>query len=117
MSKIEFDKIIKSLPEANDILDIKEEEIFFNTNDLISFISEKAIFQNPDSSVYKTFKKLLIAKYALHYQSNDMVEEILGININFPFISLGTINSRHFFGIDELLIYDFYKRNTKGRTY
>ena len=42
-----------------------------------------------------------------------MVEEILGININFPFISLGTINSRHFFGIDELLIYDFYKRREK----
>lgn len=117
MSNIEFDKIIKSLPEAKDILDIKEEEIYFNTNDLIEFISEKSIFQDPDSLVYKTFKKLLIAKYALHYQTNDMVKEILGININFPFISLGTINSRHFFGIDELLIYDFYKRNTKRYKY
>jgi FkbM family methyltransferase len=68
-------------------------------------------FQSSSSLVYNLFKKLLIVKYAAHYEKYSSVSEIIGVKVDFPFISMGAINSRHFFGIDEILIYDFYKRN------
>lgn len=91
--------------------DISLSDLYFDTSDVIKLISNNSELQKPTSKIYIFFKKLLIAKYAVHYHTHDCVEESLGVKINFPFFSFGNINSRHFFGIDELLIHDFYIRN------
>ena len=110
ISNEEFEELKRNLPEVKDynfsILDLD-----CNVDEIIDFIWKNPEFQNPKSSVYYFFKNLLILKYAALYKVYDEVESIFDIKINFPFISLGNINSRHFFGIDELLIYKFYKNN------
>ena len=112
MNKEDLKRVIKTIPESG-LDDIKLDDLNFCTNDIINFLDKNPVFQCTSSPVYKLFKNLLIAKYALHFDQNESVDQILGININFPSISfLGAISSRHFFGIDEVLIYQFYKRNT-----
>jgi FkbM family methyltransferase len=34
--------------------------------------------------------------------------------INFPYVSMGSINSTHLFGLDELIIFAFYSRNRRN---
>ncbi len=92
-------------------------DLSFDTSDIIKLLSKNEELQTPDSKIYSFFKKLLIVKYALHYSESDILKESLGIKINFPMFSFGTINSRHFFGLDELLIHDFYIRNKNRYKY
>ncbi len=110
MNQIELEKVIEKLSEK-DLEGITLKDIEFDTKEIVDLISSNPNFQSPFSPIYQLFKKLLIVKYAAHYEEKDSVNEILGVKINFPYISLGNINSIHFFGIDELLIYDFYLRN------
>lgn len=112
MTDNEFKEIIRSL-DLPELAGINRTDIDFRTENVVGLISKTPSFQSPSSPVYKMFKNLLIVKYTLHYKQKDAVEEILGIKIDFPFLSMGAINSTHFFGIDELLIYDFYIRNRK----
>ena len=106
----EFEELKTSLPEVKDH-DFSISDLDCNVDEIINFIWKNPEFQNPKSSVYLFFKDLLIMKYAAIYKVNNEVDSIFDIKINFPFISLGNINSRHFFGIDELLIYKFYQNN------
>tara|TARA_B100001989_G_C24551133_1_gene474888 strand:- start:1482 stop:2393 length:912 start_codon:yes stop_codon:yes gene_type:complete len=108
----EFQKLLKSLPEEG-LDDISLDDLNFDTSYVMEFLDKNPKFQSTSSEVYKLFKKLMIAKYALHFHKHETKEKIIGIDINFPSISLGAITSRHFFGIDEVLIYQFYKKNTK----
>jgi len=110
MNKSELSKLLNSIPEEV-FENLEPEDLSFDTSDVIKLLSKNEDLQKPDSKIYIFFKKLMIAKYAAHYSENDILEESLGIKINFPFFSFGNINSRHFFGIDELLIHDFYIRN------
>ncbi len=110
MKPKELESIVDKLSES-DLDEIKISDINFDTNELITYLSNNPEFQSIQSPVYQLFKKLLIIKYAVHYHNNDYVDSILGIKIDFPSLTFGSISSRHFFGIDELLIYDFYKRN------
>ena len=93
--------------------DINVNDLNFSTSEILNFLDKNPRFQSTSSSVYKLFKKLMIAKYAVHFNKYESIKQIIGININFPAISLGAITSRHFFGIDEVLIYQFYKRNAE----
>ena len=111
MRQKDLDSILELLPEEG-LENISIDDLNFNTTDVIEFIYKNPSFQSTSSSVYKLLKKLMIAKYALHFDQNNSIDQILGIDINFPSVSLGAITSRHFFGIDEVLIYQFYKRNT-----
>ena len=110
MTQDELDKIICSLDDE-ELKGISTNDINFNPNEIITFLATNGDFQSFSSLVYNLFKKLLIVKYAVHYERYSSVSEIIGVKVDFPFISMGAINSRHFFGIDEILIYDFYKRN------
>jgi len=110
INQSDLTKLLGSLDETG-LSEIKVDDLRFKPSDVIKLLSADQRLQSPSSKVYKLFKKLLIAKYAMHYKLYDSVDEILGVKIDFPFISFGAINSRHFFGIDELLIYDFYIRN------
>ncbi len=111
----ELNELLNSLPEEG-LEGIQLEDLCFDTTNVINFLATDALLQSTKSNIYKLFKKLLIAKYAVHFENHKTIDEILGIRIDFPYISLGNINSRHFFGIDELLIYDFYKRNKNKYT-
>ena len=110
MKQENLNKILKSLPEEG-LEDIDINDLQFLTSDIIKLLDKNPCFQSTTSLVYKLFKKLMIAKFAVHFDQNDSVDKILDIDINFPSISLGAITSRHFFGIDEVLIYQFYKKN------
>ena len=108
MTQDKLDKIIYSLDDE-ELKGISTNDINFNPNEIITFLATNGDFQSFSSLVYNLFKKLLIVKYAVHYERYSSVSEIIGVKVDFPFISMGAINSRHFFGIDEILIYDFYK--------
>tara|TARA_B100000212_G_C27295251_1_gene499084 strand:- start:100 stop:1008 length:909 start_codon:yes stop_codon:yes gene_type:complete len=110
MDQETLNKILKSLPEEG-LENIKLTDLEFSTSQLINLLDINPNFQSTSSEIYKISKKLLIAKYAMHFDQNNSIDKILDIDINFPSVSLGTITSRHFFGIDEVLIYQFYKRN------
>jgi len=110
MNQTDLNKILQSLPEDG-LEDINLKDLEFSTTEVMNFLDGNSIFQSTSSPVYKLFKKLLIAKYAVHFDQNESIEKIIDIDINFPSVSLGAITSRHFFGIDEVLIYQFYKRN------
>ena len=110
MDKSELSKVLESL-EAEGLGDIDASDVTFETEDIINLLSKNEELQKPNSKIYSFFKKILIAKYAYHYSTNNILEENLGVKINFPYFSFGNINSRHFFGLDELLIHDFYIRN------
>ena len=110
MDKLELSQVLKSLAEEG-LENIDASDLNFKTEDVIKLLSSNAELQKPNSKIYSFFKKILVAKYAFYYSANDVLEESLGIKINFPYFSFGNINSRHFFGLDELLIHDFYIRN------
>ena len=100
MNKSQLGKILESIPE--EVFDsLEPQDLCFDPSDVISLLSKNEELQKPDSKIYSFFKKLLIAKYAAYYSENNVLEESLGIKINFPFFSFGNINSRHFFGIDD----------------
>ncbi len=108
------DSFISELSQGLEDLEIKNftlNDLSFDVDNLIEYIFDNPSFQNINSSVYKLIKNLLILRYAIHYKFSDSVDKILGVPVDFPYLELGVINSRHFFGIDELLIYCFYKRN------
>ena len=83
-------------------------EINFEIKKILDSIYKNKNFQKPTSSVYKNFKKLLILKYTKEFLKNKKIKKFLNLNINFPYIKFGNINSIHLFGIDELLIFKFY---------
>ena len=86
----------------------KKIEINFDIKKILDSIYKNKNFQNPKSPVYKNFKKLLILKYTKEFLKNKKIKKFLNLNINFPYIKFGNINSIHLFGIDELLIFKFY---------
>ena len=116
MNKSQLGKILESIPEEV-FESLEPQDLSFDTSDVINLLSKNEELQKPNSKIYSFFKKLLIAKYAAHYSEHNVLEESLGVKINFPLFSFGNINSRHFFGIDELLIHDFYIRNKNRYKY
>ena len=106
----DFNRVKNSLPDLQ-TLSFEMEDLNFSVEDAIEFCWNNPETQNPSSNVYKFFKDILILKYAIHYELNNEVKSILGIEVDFPYMQMGNINSRHFFGIDELFIYMFYKQN------
>ncbi len=116
MNENKLNSIIDSLGEEISA-NLKLVDLSFETSDVIKLLSKNEELQTPNSKIYSFFKNLLIAKYAVHYSENNVLKESLGIKIDFPYFSFGTINSRHFFGLDELLIHDFYIRNKNKYTF
>ena len=99
-----------SLPELLDY-GFKVDDLDLSVDGIVEFLWKNPEAQNPSSAVYLFFKNLLMLKYASEYENSPEVSSLLGVKIKFPFISMGAINSKHLFGIDELLIFKFYKEN------
>jgi FkbM family methyltransferase len=60
---------------------------------------------------YKKFSKIIkdyIEDYYKNYTSNKFLKLGNICKINFPLFSMGAINSKHLFGIDEIIIFCFY---------
>ena len=96
-----------------DFNDFKFSDLNFDVTKILDVIYQNKNFQNPGSLVYKTFKRLLNFKFTLDFLKNKKITNFLNLNITFPYIELGNINSIHLFGIDELLIFKFYISNQK----
>lgn len=88
-----------------------------NSQATINFIIETLPsiqkFHSRSSSVYQYLDALLIpAVEDLFGANSSCIADIKDIgSLNFPYFSMGAINSTHLFGLDELLIFSFYKRN------
>ena len=108
----DFIKILNTDKEIyklrRDFNDFKFTDLNFSVSKILDLVYENKNFQNPSSLVYKTFKRLLNLKYTIDFLKNKKIKNFLNLNINFPYIELGNINSIHLFGIDELLIFKFY---------
>ena len=82
-------------------------------NFIIEILPSIQAFHSRSSPVYQYLDSLL----------KPAVEDLFGVNANcnadlidignlhFPYFSMGAINSTHLFGLDELLIFSFYRKN------
>ncbi len=90
-----------------------EEEILANLIDLIPYIKE---FHSPQSNFYSFFYNTAkISCQNLFGPDNSGIKNFgkLG-EINFPYFEMGSINSTHLFGFDELILFSFYLQNKKN---
>ena len=94
-----------------DFNNFSDNDMDFTLDSLLDFFYKNKNLQNPKSLIYQDFKKIL--KIKLHKEFFKRKINFLGININFPYIELGNINTTHLFGIDELFLFRFYKENLK----
>ena len=105
---LKYDQDIFKL--RRDFNDFQVADIDINVNNVIDFFEKNKNFQNNKSQIYKVFKRLLSIKFAKQFYDNKEIKEILGIKIKFPLISFGNTSSAKLFDLDELLIFNFYKK-------
>jgi len=80
----------------------------------ISKLFKNTNFHNFKNKNYKNLKKLIsneIEKYYNNYNKNKLLKLNNHCFINFPFYKMGKINSKHLFGIDEIIIFSYYLFN------
>ena len=79
--------------------------------DILGYIPEFHARTNPN---YKFLDSMLINAVESKFGKNTKCKEhISGIGtIDFPYFEMGSINSTHLFGLDELIIFSFYMRNS-----
>ncbi len=82
-------------------------------NFIIEILPSIQKFHSRTSSVYQYLDTLLKPAVEDLFGANSSCNANL-INIgslHFPYFSMGAINSTHLFGLDELLIFSFYRKN------
>lgn len=92
-----------------DFNNFTESDMSFSLDSMLEFFYQNKKLQNPKSLVYQNFKKILKIKIQKNFFKRRI--KFLGINITFPYIEMGNINSTHLFGIDELFLFKFYEKN------
>ncbi len=80
---------------------------------LLNLLPKITSDHSPNSDQYKYFSK--IAKYSVEYlfgsnNTNKINMGHLGI-LDIPYFSMGSINTTHLFGLDELILFCFYSQN------
>jgi len=80
---------------------------------LIELLPEIRNFHNPSSALYQYISKVSSMAVQAFYGPESKGSANLGSlgQINLPFYSMGSINSTHLFGLDELILFSFYNRN------
>ena len=78
--------------------------------DILGYIPEFHARTNPN---YKFLNSMLINAVESKFGRDTVCkEDITGIGtIDFPYFEMGSINSTHLFGLDELIIFAYYKHN------
>ena len=93
-------------------LDINKihEDIFSSLIDIIPLIKE---YHAPSSPQYKLFSNIsqITAQTLFGPNSKQIINSSKFGKINFPFFEMGSINSTHLFGFDELILFSFYLQN------
>ena len=92
-----------------DFNNFTENDMSFSLDSMLEFFYINKKLQNPKSLVYQNFKKILKIKIQKNFFKSKI--KFLGIDIAFPYIEMGNINSTHLFGIDELFLFKFYEKN------
>jgi len=92
-----------------DFNNFTESDTSFSLDSMLEFFYQNKKLQNPKSLVYQNFKKILKIKIQKNFFKRKI--KFLGIDITFPYIEMGNINSTHLFGIDELFLFKFYEKN------
>ena len=109
----EFNNFLKSDTNIyklrRDFNNFSENDMSFSLDSMLEFFYKNKNLQNPKSLVYQNFKKILKIKIQKNFFERKI--KFLGINIVFPYIKMGNINSTHLFGIDELFLFKFYEKN------
>jgi len=83
---------------------------------VINELQQNKSYHSCKSKKYNQFRKIfkkIIEDYYNNYKSNKPIELGNIGKIKFPFFAMGAINSRHLFGIDEIIIFCFYFLNKK----
>ncbi len=83
---------------------------------LLELLPQVKSYHSPFSGIYKYIEKT--SKYSTFKlfgpkQDNAVDLGILG-KIKLPYFSMGSINSTHLFGLDELILFTFYYKNRKN---
>lgn len=82
-------------------------------NFILEIIPSLSQFHARSSSIYAYLDQLLKPAIEDLYGPNSSGDsDLIGVgNIKLPFFSMGSINSTHLFGLDELIIFAFYLKN------
>lgn len=111
----EFNNFLKSDPNIyklrRDFNSFSDNDMNFSLDSMLEFFHNNKKLQNPKSLIYQNFKKILKVKIQRNFFKSKI--SFLGINITFPYIEMGNINSTHLFGIDELFLFKFYEKNKR----
>ena len=78
---------------------------------LINSVNIYKDYHNPKNKIYKILKQKFIKYFKDKFKKGYIKIKIFNFSIFFPYIKMGTINSTHLFGIDELILFNFYFRN------
>jgi FkbM family methyltransferase len=83
---------------------------------IIATLPELRDFHSRDSETYKLLNLVTIDCINYIFGESGPQFAIIGEagEIKFPFVSMGSINSTHLFGLDELIIFTFYARNRRN---
>ena len=82
-------------------------------NFILEVLPSLTRYHSRSSSVYQFLDTLLKPAVDDLYGHNSTGDsDLLGVgNIKLPYFSMGSINSTHLFGLDELIIFSFYSKN------
>ena len=80
---------------------------------LLKLLPKTTDNHSPYSDVYKYFLK--VAKFSVEYLFGPDNSELINLGefgvLDIPFFSMGSINTTHLFGLDELILFSFYSQN------
>ena len=87
-----------------------DQEILSSLIDIIPSIKN---YHSPSSKEYKFFSKIAKTSSENLFGPNNKDEINFGQfgSLNFPYFEMGSINSTHLFGFDELILFSFYYQN------
>ena len=91
----------------------KDQEIL---SSLIEIIPSITNYHSPSSKQYKFFSEIAQITSKNLFGPDSKNEIIFGEfgSLNFPYFEMGSINSTHLFGFDELILFSFYLQNKKN---
>jgi len=78
--------------------------------EILTVIPEIHRFHETNGHLYGLINKMLIAEIERIYSKNTKFEFGGFKEINIPYISFGAINTKHLFGLDELIIFSYYQK-------